>query len=254
MIDEIKSLMDSYVGWLRDKTTLRPMGEIVEITTPFLDRHNDYLQIYASRSDGQILLTDDGYVLDDLLMSGCRLDSKKRQNLLKITLNGFGVQQEGNALRVAASTQNFAIRKHNLIQAMLAVNDMFYLAAPTVSSLFLEDVTAWLDSNEIRYVPSVKFTGKSQYDHIFDFAVPKSKRQPERLIRAINRPSRETAEVLAFAWVDTREARPPDSQAYAILNDSEQPVSAAIASALGSYEVHAIPWSKRESVLESIAA
>jgi hypothetical protein len=137
---------------------------------------------------------------------------------------------------------------------MLAVNDMFYLAAPTVSSLFLEDVTAWLDSNEIRYVPSVKFTGKSQYDHIFDFAVPKSKRQPERLIRAINRPSRETAEVLAFAWVDTREARPPDSQAYAILNDSEQPVSAAIASALGSYEVHAIPWSKRESVLESIAA
>jgi hypothetical protein len=97
MIDEIKSLMDSYVGWLRDKTTLRPMGEIVEITTPFLDRHNDYLQIYASRSDGQILLTDDGYVLDDLLMSGCRLDSKKRQNLLKITLNGFGVQQEGNA-------------------------------------------------------------------------------------------------------------------------------------------------------------
>jgi len=254
MIDEIQALMDAYVAWLRDKTTLRSVGQVVEITTPYLDRHNDYLQIYAKRSNGRFLLTDDGYILDDLRLSGCKLDSKKRQHLLRMTLNGFGVEQEGDALTVTASPQNFALRKHNLIQAMLAVNDMFYLAAPVVGSLFLEDVTAWLELNEVRYVPSVKFTGKSQYDHVFDFAIPKSKRESERLVRAINRPSRETAEVLCFAWFDTREVRPPDSQAYALLNDSEQTVAPAILAALESSDVHAVLWSQRDSVLPKLAA
>ena len=64
---------------------------------------------------------------DDLQQSGCKLDSRKRQALLKMTLNGFGVKQDGKALQVHASVENFASRKHNLVQAMLAVNNMFYL-------------------------------------------------------------------------------------------------------------------------------
>jgi len=28
------------------------------------------------------------------------------------------------------------------------------------------------DENEIRYTPSVKFTGKSGYDNLFDFVIP----------------------------------------------------------------------------------
>src|SRR5947209_3320285 len=98
MIDEIQALMDAYAAWLRDKTMLRAVGGVVEITTPFLDRHNDYIQIYAKRSDGRFLLTDDGYTLDDLRISGCKLESKRRQDLLRMTLYGFGVEREGEAL------------------------------------------------------------------------------------------------------------------------------------------------------------
>ena len=83
-----------------------------------------------------------------------------------------------------ASPDNFALRKHNLVQAMLAVNDMFYLAVPMVASLFYEDVVAWLDLHDIRYTPKVKFTGKTGYDHLFDFVIPKSRRQPERIIQS----------------------------------------------------------------------
>jgi hypothetical protein len=37
-------------SWLKDRTTLREVnGEYVEITTPYIDRHNDALQIYARR-------------------------------------------------------------------------------------------------------------------------------------------------------------------------------------------------------------
>jgi hypothetical protein len=83
--EEIQRLLDSYIQWLRDKTALREVGDWVEITTPYLDRHNDYLQIYAKRQNGSYLLTDDGYVIEDLAQSGCKLDSPKRQDLLRMT-------------------------------------------------------------------------------------------------------------------------------------------------------------------------
>jgi len=254
MIEDIQQLLDNYVAWLRDKTTLRQLEEWVEITTPYLDRHNDCLQIYARRVNGGHVLTDDGYTIGDLEQSGCKLQSPKRQDLLKMTLNGFGVQLRENALEVHASNENFGLRKHNLVQAMLAVNDMFYLAVPMVSSLFYEDVVAWLDLHEVRYTPKVKFTGKTGYDHLFDFVIPKSKRAPERILQTINRPSRETAQSVAFAWIDTKEVRSQESRVYAILNDSEQALSTTVLDALQSYDVQPVPWSKREDILEELAA
>jgi Domain of unknown function DUF1829/Domain of unknown function DUF1828 len=254
MIDEVQRLLDQYVAWLKDKTVLRSLRDWVEITTPYLDRHNDYLQIYARQDNGNFVLTDDGYTLNDLRLCGCNLDSRRRQELLAMTLAGFGVHLKGDALEVSASRENFALRKHNLVQAMLAVNDMFYLASPVVTSLFYEDVLNWLELHQIRYTPRVKFTGTSGYDHLFDFVIPKSQSKPERLLRAINRPNRDTAEAMVFAWFDTREARAKDSRAYAILNDSERVVPSAALDALRSYDVTAVVWSNRDQAREDLAA
>jgi hypothetical protein len=254
MIQDIQRLMDAYHTWLKEKSSLRHIDGWVEITTPYLDRHNDCLQIYAKRADGGFLLTDDGYTIDDLEQGGCKLESRKRQDLLTMTLNGFGVQLNGKALQVRASPENFALRKHNLLQAMLAVNDMFFLAAPVVTSLFYEDVVAWLDVHDIRYTPKVKFTGKTGYDHLFDFVIPKSRLQPERILQTISRPNRETAQSVVLSWVDTKEVRSADSRAYVLLNDSEHVVSASVVEALRSYSVHPVPWSARNSVFRELAA
>jgi len=254
MIQEIQKLLNSYMDWLKDKNHLREIDQWVEITTPFLDRHNDYIQIYAGKANSGYLITDDGYTITDLEQSGCKLHSQKRQDLLKMTLNGFGVQLDGQMLQVHASKDNFALRKHNLMQAILAVNDMFYLAVPLVASLFYEDVVSWLDLNEVRYTPKVKFTGKTGYDHLFDFVIPKSRFQPERILQTINRPNRDTAQAVAFAWIDTKEVRPPESKAYAILNDIEQEISPSVNDALMSYNVKPIPWSKRDEIRNELAA
>lgn len=254
MINEVQDLLDQYWAWLRDRTTLRQVADWVEITTPYLDRHNDHIQMYAKRRDGGFVLTDDGYVLQDLQQSGCNIDSAKRQALLKMTLNGFGVQVNDQALEVQASRDNFALRKHNLLQAMLAVNDLFYLASPVIASLFYEDVVAWLDLSDIRYTPKVKLTGKSGYDHLFDFVIPKSKVQPERIMRAISRPNRDTAQAMAFSWIDTREVRPPESRAYAILNDSDHPISESVLEAMRNYDVRPVLWSGRDKVRQEFAA
>lgn len=254
MTTEIEGLMDAYHAWLRDKTVLRQIDQWTEITTPYLDRHNDYLQIYAKRANGGFVLTDDGYTIDDLEQSGCKLESRKRQDLLKMTLNGFGVHMEGKALQVQASPDNFALRKHNLVQAMLAVNDMFYLAVPMVASLFYEDVVVWLDQQDIRYTPKVKFSGKTGYDHLFDFVIPKSRRQPERIVQTMSRPSRDTSQAVVLAWIDTKEVRSADSRAYALLNDTEQPISSSVLDALQSYDVRPVIWSRRDEVRDELVA
>jgi len=254
MIQDIQSLMDAYHAWFKDKSMLRQVNEWVEITTPYLDRHNDYVQIYAKRANGGFTLTDDGYTIEDLEQSGCKLESRERQDLLGMTLNGLGVRLEGTALQVHAAPENFAPRKHNLVQAILAVHDMFYLAMPRVASLFYEDVVAWLEVHDVRYTPKVKFTGKTGYDHLFDFVIPKSRQQPERIVQTINRPNRNTAQAVVLSWIDTKEARSPESRAYALLNDTEQEVSLAVVDALRSYDVRPVAWSRRENVREELAA
>jgi len=95
-------------------------------------------------------------------------------------------------------------------------------------------------SRKSGYTPRVKFTGKSGYDYLYDFVIPKSKTQPERILQTMNRPSHERAKVLAFSWVDTREVRATDSRAIALLNDLDQPVQPAMQMHCGNMVLP--PW------------
>jgi hypothetical protein len=248
MLEDIQKLLEDYSTWLKQNNNLREIGDWVEITTPYLDRHNDQIQIFARRENGNFILSDDGYIIRDLESSGCTLASPKRQELLKMTLSGFGVRQSGDELLVTATPEKFPLRKHNLIQAMLAVNDLFYLAEPIVKSLFYEDVIAWLDASDVRYTSKVKFTGVSGYDHLFDFVIPKSRQAPERILRAINRPRRDSAEAFLHAWTDTQQVRPPESRAFAILNDLGHQVPADVAEAFSAYNITPVLWSQREGI------
>lgn len=248
-------LVTRYYDWLKAKTSWRDINGWAEITTPYLDRHNDYIQIYLREVNGEYVLTDDGYTIADLTQSGCSLDTPRRKAMLQSTLNGFGVQLvDGDALEVKANQESFALRKHCLLQAILAVNDLFYVARTNVESFFFEDVALWLDGADIRYTPRVSFVGHSRYTHQFDFAIPKSRSQPERILRVINNPNKDNAQNTAFAWVDTKESRPPGSVAYAVLNDREHSISEAVGEALTSYEINPLPWSRRDEYRERLVA
>jgi len=247
LMADMRMLLNNYLDWLKDSISFKEFEEgWVEITTPFLDRHNDQIQIYVRKEGNHYLISDDGFILRDLEQSGCRIDTSERQQIMKMTLNGFGIMTMNGSLFVKADRNDFPLKKHNLIQGMLAINDMFYMAQPIVTSIFIEDVTSWLELNEIRFIREVKFTGKSGFDHMFDFVIPRSKRSPERIIKTINRPGRDTVESFAFAWLDTREVRPPESKAFALLNDQE-PFPGTVLSALENYGIIPVPWSKRES-------
>lgn len=254
--DALQHRLEDYWSWLRDETELRAVGDgdYVEITTPFLDRHNDYLQIYVRRRDSGWELTDDGYTIHDLEASGCDFSTEKRAQLLEVTLKRLGVDKDGYALTVQAGEDDFPQKKHDLVQAMLAVGDLFHTATATVIGLFLEEVGQWLEEHEIRYTESVKFTGASGYDHQFDFVIPGFRDVPERVLQAINRPDRARVERLIMAWQDTRETRPSHSEAVAILNDVEQSVPRPSLEALSNYDIRTVLWSERDEHVEALAA
>lgn len=254
MFSEIEQLTENYFKWLREKTILKQTQEWVEITTPFLDRHNDYVQIYVKKDSDQFILTDDGCTLSDLRQSGCVLETPKRKQILQTMLNGFGVLKKQEELIIYATTETFNLKKHNLIQAILAINDLFYLATPNIENLFLEDVTKWLDDNEIRYTPQIKLTGDSQYDHLFHFVIPKSKKASERIMRAVSNPNRDSAESFIMAWQDTKSTRNIESTAIAILNDQEHKISSSVMTAINNYNIIGIPWKERDKHIERLAA
>jgi len=128
MIQEISSLIDVYQKWLKDRTALREIGNAIEITTPFLDRHNDYIQIYVRKSGDGYVITDDGETIQDLEMSGVKLDTPKRLELLNMTARGFGVTVAGQELSILTSPDKFPLAKHSLVQTIIAVNDLFFTA------------------------------------------------------------------------------------------------------------------------------
>jgi hypothetical protein len=251
---ECERLVDSYVAWLRSKITLRDIDGACEITTPFLDRHNDRIQIYVEQKNGFLLVSDDGNTLNDLELSGCKIDTPNRKQMLQTILNGFAVEEIGGELQVRAAPDTFAHKKHSLLQAILTVNDMFMMARPHVARFFREDVANFLDSLDVRYAPDVSFQGKSGYTHHFDFVIPKSRKSPERVIKAINNPNKDSATALLFSWTDTKEIRPPKAVIYAVLNDTEKSLNADVLSAFHHYEVKTVLWSKRDEYAAELAA
>ena len=254
ILRDCQNLVNSYIEWLRQKISVEDINGICEITTPFLDRHNDHLQIYVKKSDSGLILTDDSYTITDLQLSGLELKTEKRRQILLSILNGFGVQLHGDELIVEAREDNFPQKKHNLLQAILAINDLWTMTEPMVASLFREDVERFLRSHEIRFTPTVKFTGKSGLDHSFDFVIPSSQLKPERILRAINSPSRQNISLLIFSWTEIEKVRASDSTAYGVLNDTEKQVSPDLVNALQQYNIKSLQWSSREEYIQELAS
>lgn len=245
-------VINEYLKWIKDNTIAKTIeeGKICSISTPFLDRHNDHLDIYLIKNEGIIKLSDNGYTIADLKMSGLEINTPKRDTILKTALNGFGIKINGNdELYVEANIHNIGQKKHYLLQAILAINDMFNLSQETIYSLFKEDVELYFRSNDIFFSKDIKLTGKSGFDHNIDFLVPASRIKPERLIKTINTPKKDSILSTIMAFTDINQTRDTKTANYVVYNDIEKEVTKDVISALDNYNIKHIPWTKKEQCL-----
>lgn len=246
---ECERLIGDYLRWLKEGLRVDQLDRSCKIATPFIDRHNDEIEIYVEKQNGGLLLTDDGYTIADLASSGMTFGTEKRKGHLTAILNGFGVRLEGAELQLHATPNDFPQKKHNLVQAMLAVNDMFVMGEEHVLSLFKEDVMKFLESHNIPIFPDFKLSGRSGFDHKFDFGLPKTSRKPQRVLQAINNLTKDQATSFAFAVADVRVIRAEPLQAFTFVNDLEHPPSEDNLAAIRAYDVEPLFWSRRQDSL-----
>ena len=243
---DIQILVDEYAAWLKSEITFERVGEYYEITTPYLDNANDYLQIYVRQDGDEVYFTDDSATIHGLKMLGFQFTPNRKTQLQKI-LNQYGVKMDRDELITKAPIKNFAQKKHLFIQAILKIDDMFAISKSKIASLFLDDIQAFFEENEIFYSDDVQFTGISGFAHSYDFLLQRTKTKPERLCQAINSPNKSSMGNILFAWNDTKPSRKKDSQLIVILNDQNS-IAHGIEDAFINYDAKVIRWSERNRV------
>lgn len=250
---DCQQLIRDYGEWLKQNIETFDKNGVCVMTTPFIDRHREFIQIFAEQDGEGLLLSDDGHTLRDLRISGLEIASERRIEALQSILATHGVRRMGNELQVNTTVKTFPQRKHQLLQAILAVGDLIHTAQETVVALFREDVRLFLAANQVRFLPDISVTGKSGLPWTFDFAIPASLSNPERYVRAINVPSRENIVPLMLAWEDLRDVRAPKSAVFAVLNDQERRgVNSDLIEAMNRYSIQSILWSQRESRIREL--
>lgn len=247
-------IINDYLKWIKDNTFIEEVdrNNLAKISVPFLDRHNDQVEVYVKKIDNnKFLLTDDGFTLNDLNQSGVDLNSPKRDQIFRTIVNGFGVKMgEDSSLFIEATRDNLGQKKHYLIQAILAVGDMYSLSQESVFSLFKEDVENYFKAENILFSKDIKVTGKSGFDHNIDFLIPASRVIHERLIKTINIPDKYHIGNAIFSFTDIAQNREDPIDNIVIYNDTERLASTDIVDALHNYSILGVPWSKRHEYKE----
>ena len=252
---EMRNMIDDYCRWLKSEITFAQYGEWCEITTPYLDRHNDYLQIYVRQeNDGILTLTDDGCIIKDLLACGFNF-SKKRKSRIENILNNFNMKLSGDSIVAEATSKDFPHKKHMLIQAMLKIDDMFVLSRPNIESFFFEDVENYFQKLELYPTKEFPMIGKSGNLYSYDFHFQRTKNKPERFCKTIDNLRKQIRDVTLYNWSDTREKRNDDSTLIVIVNDNNK-IDESDITAFKNYEIETVLFSKRheKEVIELFAS
>lgn len=247
--------IEEYIKWIRANVFVNEIEKDKKwiINSPFLDRHNDYIEIYiVKKNKDSYLLTDDGFIYSDLKSSGFEPYSPKRKELFKMTLKGFGINfsEKTNELFIETDLPDIGRNKHKLVQAMLAIGDMFMLASSNVSTIFREDVKAYFKRREIPFVYDIKISGRSFIEHNIEIALPTLKDNPETLIKVINNPILAYAKNAIFTFNDIKEIR-KEIHSVVIYND-EFKVARGFVQALKAYKIECISWGEKEKYSDKI--
>ena len=104
-------------------TTFEKIGEYYEITTPYLDNANDYIQIYVKQDGDELYITDDSATIKGLKMSGFQFTADRKAHLQRI-LNQYGIKMDGDELIAKTPVKGFAQKKHMFIQAIMCIGQL----------------------------------------------------------------------------------------------------------------------------------
>lgn len=185
------TLENSYYKWLKEDLTFTDVEkDFVAISTPFVDSDFDNINLYAEINGDNITVTDLGYTLFNLDATGVAVDRKARTRykIFSDIISAFGVSDNNGRLEIETSLDRFPVAKNRLLQAVMRINDITYLATNNVKTAFNDVVSEYLDANEILYTEDIEIPGAAGVSSFFDFAIP-NRADGERLVKTVARPN-----------------------------------------------------------------
>lgn len=241
---EISDLLNKYADFIRQEITYTKIQNCYEITTPFLDIDNDYIQIYLQENNGALYLSDDAYTINNLESRGINLIGNKKKILYNLAKQ-FNITIKNDEFIVKTDTLNFPQDKHRFIQFILKAYDMSLYHSKEFVSSFSEEVANFFKEQEIYATENISLVGKSGLIYMYDFLFSRTKNKPERLCNIITSPNKSTISNTLFSWIDTKETRKSDSRLIILANDSNSKITNDLLTATNNYDVQLIEWSKR---------
>jgi hypothetical protein len=249
MIENVKNLVKSYYEWLTSRVDVIELKESdwILVGTPFENFMGDLIDLYIRVEGNEIIISDRGETLSNLEFAGVEINrSKKRKEILESILLSYGVKSDGESIFVKATEKDFVKRKHQLIQAILQINDMFFLSKEHVTSIFKEDVRKFLEEElKIPVAQDIILRGKSGLEFNVDFFI--TTRKSEKILKASNSVNKSIVATFLFAWEDVKEVRAKKKplEAIMIINDTNREISEDYLNALKQKGADYILWSER---------
>lgn len=246
-----EKVLEQYLARIKDNTVIQNSNTYSEIITPFLDNSNDHIWIYATKENDNIKLSDDGQTINGLIFNGVNISDKKSAIITNI-LNVFWVKYDEHTGQIYTSgtIDNIWKKKHYLLQAIVAINDMYLLSRNNIFSFFKEEVDLYFKENWIIYTKDIKLTGKSWLDYNIDFVCPKYKDKKETLIKVVNKPKKDNIIISIGTFTDIISNRTDiDTNQLLIYNDDEGKLSEEHKNALAKYSIVSL-WRSQKDLIK----
>ena len=123
----MQEIINNYLDWFKSSTIITPIEsadkETVKVSTMFLDSHNDGIEFYIYRlTDDLVVLTDDGWYLQDLESCGLDLNSSRITEQINWYRNSLNFDiVEGEIASVVRLYENIPLKIHAYIQALILI-------------------------------------------------------------------------------------------------------------------------------------
>jgi Domain of unknown function DUF1828/Domain of unknown function DUF1829 len=213
--------IESYYKFLNDRTKVEQLSNVATaFYLPFLDHNSDFIQIYIQKEiTNRYLITDDGYYIQDLVINGFDIKNGVKNQKLKEVLKEFKIEVDSDdCLYVMADDESVNSKIHDLLQAIIKIVDITYLAKPVVLKAFQEYVFAVFDEMNLAYSKNIKKESKTGINYTFDAIINKTKNSKEKLVCCFQNPD---LDKLRLGLLQYYEIAPtvPDTEFIYILED-----------------------------------
>lgn len=250
----IQSLLNDYFNWYEKRFSINELKEAHEIVTPFVNQINDRISLFIEFDDNnQIIISDDGVTIDELLMNGIDINTATRERIIKNIIENFKLEINGEIIyTIAKDINSFSQAQHNMIQGILQINDILFTERINVVNLFREEVFDFFYEEEFGGTIEPDLKGASGIKYNIDYSLGGTPRRPQTLIKLLQDPNFTNVAAQKYISDDlkTQFIENKMSVKYVIIaNDIENVVPSKSKKAAEDMGIEMIEWSNKESIL-----